>query len=82
MKYLGLLLAIALPAAAQQQRPLLPLVKDYLGLTAVQAIAVGVNNDEHNKALMERQQRIRQVTQELAEETAKESLDPRALAVR
>lgn len=84
MRYVWLFLTIALPAAAQQQqqRPLMPLVKDYLGLTTVQAIAIAANNDEYNKALMEKQQRIRQVQQELAQETAKDDLEPEALAVR
>lgn len=82
MKYFWLGLVLALPVAAQQQRPLLPLVKDYLGLTTVQAIAIAANNDEYNRALSEKQQRIRQVMQELAEETARESMAPQALAVR
>ncbi len=82
MKYVWLFMAMALPMAAQQQRPLMPLVKDYLGLTTVQAIAIAANNDEYNRALMERQQRIRQVMQELAEETVKDWLEPAELAVR
>jgi len=84
MKYLFLVVAAALPLLAQQQqqRQLMPLVKDYLQLTTVQAIAIAANNDEYNKAMNERQMRIRQVQQELAQETVKDALDPQALAVR
>ncbi len=82
MKYLSLLVLAALPLAAQQQRQLMPLVKDYLELTSVQTIAIASANDEYNRAVNERSIRMRQVMTEIAQETVKDNLDPQAIGVR
>lgn len=57
-------------------------VKDFLQLTDVQVTMILMNNNEYNGWSMEKQNRIRQVQSEIAEETAKENLDPNALGIR
>jgi hypothetical protein len=82
MKYLCLLL-LCLPLTAQQSSRLpLPQLKEYLQLTTGQIFQIVANNDDYNRQSAERQSRIRQVLQEIADETAKPDIDSRALALR
>jgi len=83
MKYGFLsLLALTLCAQTQPPRQLLPQVREYLQLTDAQVSGIALNNDEYNKSIQERLQRVRQVQAELAVETAKDPLDESALGVR
>jgi hypothetical protein len=79
------LLLIAASASAQTY-PLIyqPLgqVKEFLQLSDSQLQTILSNNDEYNRWSFEKQTRMQQVRSEIAEETAKENLDPMALGLR
>jgi len=57
-------------------------VKDFLQLSDGQVQTILTNNDEYNRWASEKQSRIGQVQSEIAEETAKDPLEPSALGVR
>lgn len=75
---------LALPLCAQMQPPrqMLPQVREYLQLTNAQVLGIALNNDDYNRTIQERLQRVRQVQIEIAAETAKDPVDPAALGVR
>lgn len=60
----------------------LTLVKEFLQLSDSQAQSIFANNDEFNRWSAEKQTRIWQVQNEIADETGKEPLDPNALGIR
>jgi hypothetical protein len=60
----------------------LPETRQFLQLTDSQVQAIVSNNDAYNRWSGEKQSRIRQVQIELAEETARQALDPAALGMR
>jgi hypothetical protein len=76
------LLALPLCAQMQPHRQLLPQVREYLQLTNAQVLGIALNNDEYNRSIQERLQRVRQVQTEITAETAKDPLDPASLGVR
>ncbi len=57
-------------------------VKQFLQLSDSQLQMLLANNDEHNRFAADKQNRIRQVQTEIAEETGKSPLDPNALGIR
>jgi hypothetical protein len=57
-------------------------VKDFLKLSDSQLQTILTNNDDYNRWSSEKQTRIRQVQSEIADETAKDTLDPNALGIR
>ncbi len=57
-------------------------VKQYLQLTDAQLQTILSNNDQYNRWSSERQNRIQQVRNEIADETAREPLDPNGLGIR
>jgi hypothetical protein len=79
-----LCILVALPLSAQTQPPrqLLPQVRDFLQLTNSQVLGIALNNDEYNRNIQDRLQRVRQVQTEIAVETAKDPVDPAQLGVR
>lgn len=82
MKFLCLVLMV-LPLCAQTQPPqLIPQIREYLQLTDTQVLGIVLNNDQYNKSIRERIQRVRQVQAEIAAETANDPMDPAALGVR
>jgi hypothetical protein len=82
MKYL-LSVFFVLPLLAQQNQPAaLPLLQQHLELTNAQLFGLLSNAQEYNRIVAERQPRLRQVQNELLDETMKPDLDPQALAAR
>ncbi len=86
LSFSAMLLLIAASAWAQPNpfkwyQPL-GQVKAFLQLSDGQLQTILTNNDEYNRWSAEKQSRIRQVQSEIAEETAKEPLDPNALGIR
>ncbi len=59
-----------------------PSLRAFLGLTDTQMQTVLQNNDGYNRYSIEKQQRIHQIEIEIAQETAKENLDPTTLGIR
>src|SRR3979409_2284018 len=57
-------------------------IKEFLKLSDSQVQAILTNNDEDNRWSFEKQSRIRQVQNEIVDETTKEPLDPNALGIR
>ena len=57
-------------------------LKDFLQLSDGQLQSILTNNEEHNRWSSEKQTRISQLQTEIAQETAKDRLDPNALGVR
>jgi hypothetical protein len=57
-------------------------VREYLGLTDVQSTAILRNNNEYNSFVRDKQLRISQVQQEIAQLTVAEPLDPLGLGTR
>ncbi len=57
-------------------------VRQFLQLTDSQLQRILTNNDEYNRWSAEKQTRIWQVQSEIADETARDSLDPMALGIR
>ena len=57
-------------------------LKEYLGLSDTQVAAISKINADFNQFAGEKQRRALQVQQEIAAETAKETIDPMALGVR
>lgn len=57
-------------------------VKQFLQLSDSQLQTILTNNDTYNRSSAEKQNRIRQVQSEIADETGKSPLDPNALGVR
>lgn len=83
-----LITILGLPLWAQMTPPVpevaapLTELREYLSLSEAQLNAMLAINREFNLLLAQREQRLRQVDQEIAEETRKESLDPQALGIR
>lgn len=79
-----LLIAASLQAQVIPATRLTPLaqVKQFLQLSDSQVQSILVNNDDDNRWAVEKQARMLQVQRELAEETAKDPLDPGALGIR
>ena len=79
-----MLALFASSAEAQPGRWFDPLaqVKQFLQLSDSQLQTILSNNDEYNRWSFEKQARIRQVQSEIAEETARQPLDPSALGIR
>lgn len=57
-------------------------VKEFLQLSDSQLQTILTNNEEYNRWSMEKQNRMRQVQSEIADETARAPLDPSALGIR
>jgi hypothetical protein len=57
-------------------------VKQFLQLTDSQLQTILTNNDEYNRWSSDKQNRVRQVQSEIADETGKSPLDPMALGIR
>lgn len=83
---LAAILYISLPLAglAQDNRwfDFLPRLKQFLNLTDQQVTAILNNNEEYNRWGSEKQRRMVQVQTEIADETARATLDPMALGLR
>lgn len=80
-----LLLSItASPARAQTPEPTQPLahLKEYLQLSDQQLQTLFASNDELNRWIVERMQRVSQVQTELSEEVTRDILQPMALGLR
>ena len=83
MKYLScVLLFLPLFAQTQPPRQMLPQVREYLQLTNTQVLGIALNNDQYNRSIQERMQRVRQVQIEIVTETGRDLVDPTALGVR
>jgi len=84
LSFPAFLLLIVVPAWAQPPQFFQPLgqVKQFLQLSDSQVQTILANNEAYNRYSSERQTRIRQVQAEIADETAKDTLDPNALGVR
>jgi hypothetical protein len=78
------ILIFAAVASAQPSQLFQPLarLKDYLQLSDAQLQTILGNNEQYNRWSAEKQARIRQVQIEIADETARDPLDPMALGVR
>lgn len=78
--------AILLGGAAWAQPPFfyqpLAQVKQFLQLSDSQLQTILANNDNYNRSSAEKQNRIRQVQGEIADETGKSQLDPTAIGIR
>lgn len=74
-------LLLLAPAWGQVVRPV-SVLQRYLELADSQVETILRNNEDYNRYSREKQNRIAQVQSEIAEETAKESLDPAALGIR
>lgn len=85
MRLLIALIALLASSATAQTTPWPPEpltnLKEYLQLSDVQLQIILHNNDEYNRWSAERQSRIRQIQDEIVQETAKSPLDPTALGV-
>ncbi len=85
MRRLIALIAIFASSATAQTTPWPPEplanLKEYLQLSDVQLQIILHNNDKYNRWSAERQSRIRQIQEEIVQETAKSPLDPTALGV-
>ncbi len=57
-------------------------VKQFLQLSDSQVQTILTNNDNYNRTSAEKQNRIRQVQAEIADETGKSQLDPNAIGIR
>lgn len=82
-----LLILFGVSASAQiVQNPFYPEpladLKAFLQLTDVQLTTILMNNNDYNRWSMDKQNRIRQVQSEIADEMAKEDLDPGAIGIR
>ena len=77
-----LLAACLLVGSATAQTPFATNLRAFLSLTDDQLQTVLLNSDEYNRYSIEKQQRIQQVQTEIAQETAKENLDPTTLGIR
>ena len=88
MRLLGSALLLLITISAQAQvipgNRLSPFgqVKQFLQLSDSQVQSILANNDEYNRWAAEKQARVLQVQSEIAEETAKDPLDPGALGIR
>src|ERR1700752_3534341 len=67
------------PTTLPPPQQVLPLVRQFLGLTDAQVTAILQNNDDYNTFSFQQQQRIRNSQSQTAIETAKDQLDPMAL---
>ena len=80
-------IALSVAPAVAQSNPFygfqpLAEVKQFLQLTDSQLQTILTNNDEYNRWSFQKQDRIRQVQSEIADETGKSPLDPNALGIR
>jgi len=83
MKKLRLLLPCAFAATIWAQTTSFPLaLKQFLDLTDAQILQIGKFSDSYNQTLREKQIRMTQLQFEIAQETAKEPIDPMELGVR
>jgi hypothetical protein len=83
--YLPLVILVTAATATAQDNPFFdrtPTVSEFLELSETQAAAITENNARYNESTSRRIARIMQVQVEIAEETAREPLDPAALGIR
>jgi hypothetical protein len=79
----AIMLMLALGVAVSAQTYLSPLgLQDFLGLTNTQWDAIAKNNDDYNRAVIEKQNRIQQVQVEIGQYTSAQTIDPMELGVR